>query len=256
MNILDWIYPPTCISCRRALPVNRPASEKILLCNSCIPLFEKVAPPICDTCGIPVESGIHTCAPCRGKSFHFSKNHATFLYQDVLRDLLHELKFRNKKQIAHGLGQLWAAALKDHPFPENTCLVPLPMHKKKRRERGFNQADILATELSLALNIPLAKIITRTLDTPPQSAMHPSLRAENVDGVFSLTQEIDPAKNYIIIDDIYTSGASLNECAKILKNAGAASVDGMTLAIVEKKTVRGFAPDTPTRFLKKAGQKL
>jgi len=218
------------------LPINRPAAGKILLCTSCVGLFQAVGQPTCVTCGVSVEDGVKTCAQCLGKSHHFSRNHAAFLYQDVMRDLLHELKFRNKKQIAHGLGQLWAAALKDHPFPEECCLIPLPMHKKKRRERGFNQADILAAELSAALRLPLSKALTRIQDTPPQSAMHPSLRAENVAGVFALTEKIQPNITYIIVDDIYTSGASLNECAKVLRKAGARQVKGMTLAIVEKKS--------------------
>jgi len=192
---------------------------------------------------------------CYGKDFHFTTNRGTFLYDELMRDLLLELKFKQNKQIAHSLGKLWAMhiadanvsvkqtavfakqklALQAHAYEHSIFLVPLPMHLKKQRERGFNQAEILTQHLSSRLGIPIEHALLRTVDTPPQSGLHPRQRIENVSGVFEVAKGALPqGKNYIIIDDIYTTGASLNECAKVLKKAGAAGVSCMTLSVVEK----------------------
>jgi len=157
-----------------------------------------------------------------------------------MRDLLHEMKFRNKKRVAQGLGLFWAEFIKKNSqcIPENISdfvLVPMPMHQKKQRERGFNQAEILTIPLSAALQIPIFDVLIRTVDTPPQSGLHPSQRAENVKDVFSIRRGHDVSgKNYILTDDIFTTGASLNECAKVLKSAGAIHILCMTLAISVK----------------------
>jgi len=176
--------------------------------------------------------------------------------------MMHEIKFREKKRVAQGLGELWVATIKanyqtlptlpdfmglirnDAPqkSPDNAdsaslpILVPLPMHPTKRRERGFDQAEILALALSRGLNLPMEKTLLRTRDTPPQAGLHPRLRAENVKGVFAVRPDIKNthSKNYILVDDIYTTGASLNECARILISAGAEKVSCMTFAIAVK----------------------
>jgi len=121
-------------------------------------------------------------------------------------------------------------------IPEGAKLVPLPMHPKKRRARGFDQAEILTAALAAHLNTKPAAILERTQNTPPQSGLHPRQRAENVRNAFRIKPGIDvKGQSYILIDDIYTTGASLNECARILKASGAAEVSAMTLAIAIKK---------------------
>jgi len=236
-NLLDWLYPPTCIACRKLIPLNHSQPRDMLLCEMCQTLFEPIIPPICNTCGIPTEKEVERCVSCYGKDFHFTTNRGTFLYDELMRDLLLELKFKQNKQIAHSLGKLWAMHMSEtFDCEDNTFLVPLPMHYKKQRERGFNQAEILTQHLSNRLSIPTEHALLRTIDTPPQSGLHPRQRIENVSGVFEVAKDVNPqGKHYIIIDDIYTTGASLNECAKVLKEAGAAGVSCMTLSVVEKR---------------------
>jgi len=236
------------MACRVMLPLNDKPQRDLWLCARCADLFTPIVTPICNQCGAPTETSIATCSSCYGKSFFFALNRAAFEYDELMRDLMHELKFRNKKHIAQGLGRLWAICgncndmfSKSHAHLKNSyTLVPLPMHPKKQRERGFNQAEILATELSKSLHIPMSSILERILDTPPQSGLHPQLRAENVADVFTIRKGFDPyGKNYILVDDIYTTGASLNECAKTLKNSGARDILCMTLAITVKNTSKG-----------------
>jgi len=235
-NLLDWLYPPNCIACRVLIPLNRTQPRDMLLCEPCQTLFEPIKPPICNTCGIPTENIVENCVSCYGKGLHFTTNRGKFRYDELVRDLLLDLKFNQKKQIAHSLGKLWANHMEEFDCEQNTFLVPLPMHKKKRRERGFNQAEILTQHLSNRLNIPMENTLLRTVDTPPQSGLHPRQRIENVHGAFAVARGMNPqGKHYVIIDDIYTTGASLNECAKVLKEAGAVGVSCMTLAVVEKR---------------------
>jgi len=232
-SILDWIYAPTCIACRTLITLNDTQPRDMLLCRLCQSLFETISSPICKCCGIPTEKEVERCVSCFGKGFSFAQNRATFLYDELMRDLLHELKFRQNKQIAHSLGKLWAMHIQ--LSTSDVILVPLPMHKKKQQERGFNQAEILTQYLSQQLGIPMENVLLRTVDTPPQSGLHPRQRVENVAGAFEVAKHTTTeGKNYIIVDDIYTTGASLNECASVLKEAGAASVSCMTLSIVEK----------------------
>ena len=234
--ILDWIYPPTCIACRNLLPLNAPSRY---VCDICKDLFDPIAAPVCAQCGRPMESETDVCASCFGKNYYFAASHVTFLYDDLIRDLMHEIKFRQKKRIAKGLAELWGETITRDGLPcdaTNAIFVPLPMHPKKQRERGFNQAEILAHALSRVTNIPMENALARTQDTPPQSGLHPRQRMENVHGIFSITHGHDPSgRSYILVDDIYTTGASLNECARTLMDAGAARVVGLILAIAMKK---------------------
>jgi len=157
--------------------------------------------------------------------------------------MIHEIKFRKRKHVAQGLGQLWAKMMTEAPssdstpIPPDAILVTLPMHPKKRRERGFDQAAIMAKALAAATGNKLSNILERTKDTPPQSGLHPSQRIENVSGAFRINPKTAnlAGQKFIIVDDIYTTGASLNECARVLKSAGAQEIYAMTLAIAIKK---------------------
>ena len=251
MSILDWIYPPKCVACGMIIPIYDKLHKKLWLCTNCIALFEPIQTNTCKMCGVPVEDVI-TCSSCKTKIYNFSANYACFVYEDLVRDLLLSLKFRNKKNVAYSLGYLWAGFVKSNEqlkeyINEEIILVPVPMHPKKQRERGFNQAEILAQILSSELKIPFSNALTRTVDTPPMAGLHPTLRAENLLGAFSIRDSKDSKnsknsktsvsvkdKKIMLVDDIYTTGASLNECALTLKNAGANTISCMTLSITVK----------------------
>ncbi|MCL1845406.1 MAG: ComF family protein [Defluviitaleaceae bacterium] len=231
--ILDWLYPPTCAACRVLLPLNEP---RRFFCARCESLFVPISAPLCARCSAPASIEATACPSCFGKNYHFEKNFASFVYDELLRELLHDIKFREKKRVAEALGWLWAKNCLHFPEDiETFTMVPMPMHAKKKRERGFNQAEILTLPLAAALKIPMSNVLVRTVDTPPQSEVHPSQRAENVRNVFEIRKNAQVVgKNFILTDDIFTTGASLNECARILKNCGAARVLCMNLAITVK----------------------
>ena len=156
-----------------------------------------------------------------------------------MRNLMHEIKFRRRRHVAQGLGRLWAELVCDD-VPAEALLVPLPMYPKKRRERGFDQAEIMAQSIADATGKAVSNILERVKDTPPQSGLHPKLRVDNVKNAFRVKPGHDiTGKSVILIDDIYTTGASLSECARVLKSHGVAEVCAMTLAIAIKKSDDG-----------------
>jgi len=247
------------MACRNLLPLQNKHGRGLWLCAYCQNLFQPMEGPGCKICSVPLKSqanddsecisaivglpyapsydakDITICSSCSTKTFYFTQNRAAFVYEDLIRDLIHEIKFRRRKHVAQGLGRLWATFVAEN-IPAGANIVPLPMHPKKRRARGFDQAVELATALAAAKNIKPALILERTRITPPQSGLHPRQRAENVHGAFRIKPGVNvKGQNYILVDDIYTTGASLNECARILKASGAAEVSAMTLAIAVKK---------------------
>jgi len=244
-HALSWLYPRTCAACKVIMPLN-PSEESIdILCMRCESLFDPIPLPTCPICGNQVEEEVERCSSCYGKTFYFESNHAAFLYEDLLKDLFHDMKFRGKKRVAEALGKLWASQLKiaPHIFPKELhekkiIFIPLPLHPQKRRERGFNQAELMAVELSNSFDgTAVLPILKRLFDTPPQSGLHPKQREENVSGIFGIAPDYSPEPEavYIVVDDIYTTGASLNECCKTLRAWGAQRVMTMTLAVPVKK---------------------
>jgi len=206
--ILDWLYPPTCMGCKILLPLNDKRRCAIWLCGECESLLERVP-------------------------------QGAFVYEGLLRDIIRDIKFRSKRNHARALGRLWAG---ESGLPRRGAIfAPVPLHPSKKRERGFNQAEILARELSRGLGLPMENALRRIVDTPPQAGLHPAMRIENVANAFRVAPQCTVAgKSFILVDDIYTTGASLNECARTLTAHGAKEVTWMTLAVTLKKKPEGL----------------
>ena len=205
------------------------------MCANCQDLFEPIVPPQCAKCSVKTKYNVPRCASCHSKIFFFENNHATFEYEELIRDMLHKVKFQNSIETAHCLGKLWASKLQMQA-ESDAIVVPLPLHRNKLKTRGFNQANILAMHVAKKLALALEDVLERCVDTPPQSGLHPRQRVENVTDAFAIKQGVEVrGKHFIIVDDIYTTGASVNECARILKESGAASIHCATLVVVRKK---------------------
>jgi len=135
------------------------------------------------------------------------------------------------------LGYIWGDYIKEdlNMNLTNAVLIPVPMHPKKKSERGFNQAEVMAKSLAKKLDAAVENILRRIHDTPPLAGLPPKERAENLKDVFVVNKKFDVKdKICVLIDDIYTTGTSLNECAKTLKNAGAKKIICLTLTIAQK----------------------
>ena len=274
MDILNWLYPPHCIACRQIIPAHRHREISRGVCENCEPLFVPLSGPRCAGCGHPLpqalpvkkptatptppaelpvklstevpQPGSVLCASCRGASFSFAHNQAAFAYADVVRDVIHDMKFRNSRAAAQGLGAMLAECIRD--FHGADFLTPVPMHPQKQRKRGFNQAEELARALSEKYHIPIAPALLRTVNTPPQSGLSYRGRIHNMRGVFRINPKVEVKnKNICLIDDIYTTGATLNSCAETLMK-DAQYVTCVTFSITLKKGVN-FSQGIDDKYL-------
>ncbi|MCL0088986.1 ComF family protein [Dehalococcoidia bacterium] len=148
----------------------------------------------------------------------------------MARDAVHHLKYRNLKALARPLAKLMAEYLESNPLPTD-ILVAVPLHSKRVRQRGYNQSDLLAEELSHLIDLPTASgSLVRLRNTPSQVSLGAEARRSNVQGAFRCKNQVCQGKGVLLVDDVCTTGATLNACALALKEAGAASVWGLTFS--------------------------
>ena len=232
MNLLftlaDWIWPPKCIGCNALLSLGE--SKNKYFCETCNALFEPVSGSLCLICGKPFSDAL-VCVECSRVDFAFSKHKAVFLYDGITRQILFDIKFKNKRRSADGL----AVKLEEYaPRLEYDLVTAVPMNARKEFARGFNQSVILAKRFATARKLKYEDLLSRKKYTLPQMGLSPIERQNNIRGAFVLLKNANIKKlKILIIDDIYTTGITLNECARILKSEGAALVDGLSLSITK-----------------------
>jgi ComF family protein len=202
-------------------------------CEGCGSLIEKerITSPICVVCGIPFTSSIgvdHACGRCVEERPSFIAARSAFVFEGKVLDAIHRLKYGGDTSLAGPLARL---ARESH-LPQGPCvIVPVPLHPGRLRERGFNQSLLIARALSRITNSPLVyDRLKRARDTGQQVGLKAAERKKNVSGAFTLTgAAMFKGKKVLLVDDVVTTGATLNECAKVLKRAGA-EVTALTVA--------------------------
>ena len=219
---LDLLYPPRCAGCDR---------EGKFICEACFSAQPRLLPPYCLTCAQPIPRGSR-CAGCRNTPLVINAIRAPFLMDGAIRQAVHQLKYGNLRAIAPMLGGLLADFM-DAECVSGDALVPVPIHPRRERQRGYNQAHLLAREVSKLLDIPVAsRSLSRVNNAPPQArSQSASDRKANVRDSFLCpdSSEVE-GRALVLIDDVCTTGATLDACATALKAAGAARVYGVTLA--------------------------
>ncbi len=218
---LDLFFPRWCLGCHK---------EGTLICPSCRSSLPRVTPPLCPLCGRPQASGI-LCPGCVGWHAKVDGIRSPFRFDGVMRQAIYQLKYRNLRVLAAPLARLLADYLAANPIPTDV-LVPVPLHRKRLRERGYNQSGLLAGELGKLTGLPVVQnCLVRWQHTFPQvktSAVEE--RQSNVADAFTCRDQRLRDKQVLLIDDVATSGASLDACAAALKAAGVPSVWGLVLA--------------------------
>jgi ComF family protein len=219
---LDLLFPRWCISCGR---------EGDYICSSCRQLLSLITPPVCPRCGRP-QSGGMLCLACANWQAEIDGIRSPFIFDGVMRQAIHELKYRNLRALAIPLAKLLHDYIIDNPVP-GEVLVPVPLHRKRWRERGYNQSRLLARGLGKLTGLPVVDdCLVRQQHTPPQvRSASVDERRSNVAGVFTCRDERLQGKQVLLIDDVSTSGATLDACAGALKSAGATSVWGLVMAL-------------------------
>ena len=217
---LDLLLPLKCLGCGR---------EGDLICPSCRQSLPRIRLPLCQRCGATVSEG-NLCHSCINYPLTIDGIRSVFLFQSTVRQAILQLKYRHLKTIAAPLGQLLAEHLSSHPL-KGEMLVPVPLHPKRLRERGYNQASLLAKELGQRAGLPVIEgPLVRVRDTVSQAKTASAIeRRRNVKDAFVCHVGLE-GKQVLLIDDVCTTGATLDACATALKAAGAGSVWGLTVA--------------------------
>lgn len=189
--------------------------------------------PRCPRCGLPYAKGsaAHLCGPCLREEYPFSRHLSYGLYEGPLREAIHRFKYGRDLTLEGPLGELALAALKEMGPPHPHLLVPIPLTKGRLKERGFNQSLLIARHLSRRTGIPLLPLLVKVRETPSQTSLGPRDRRNNLKGAFALRDPFPlDGKRVLLVDDVFTTGATLSEAARTLLRAGASEVMALTLA--------------------------
>ncbi len=229
--LLDLVFPPFCPVCRAALEDDR----RDPLCGACWAALPRIAPPWCRRCGGPtpalpsaarppdrLDAG-PLCAACRRRAPAFAYARAAVRYEDTAREALHAFKFGGHRALAGPLADLVVSALAaGWPAGAPDLLVPVPLHPRRKRTRGFNQAHLIARRLGRAWGCPVRPdVLARVTETEPQTALDSAARLANVRGAFRLRRpEAVAGRHVLLVDDILTTGATASACARALEAGG------------------------------------
>ena len=230
--LADIVFPPRCLTCTAIIDHQNHTS----FCPACFSKIHYVRSPLCPCCGIPFEGADgcdHICGDCITSKAVFSVARAVGHYETILLEAIHRFKYNGKIYIGEILGRLMAEfAYPLFNISENSLIMPVPLHPKKLRERGFNQSVILAREISKKYSISLDFMtLRRHINTEPQISLGKKERESNVRGVFSVADpERIKGQKIILVDDVYTSGSTVKECARVLMKNKAVTVAVVTLA--------------------------
>jgi ComF family protein len=230
-GLIDLIFPPRCMACTKMLEEKRSSP----VCDECLAGLRLCSPPLCPTCGVPYADQTaedHLCENCLLYPPPFAATRFVAAYEGILQDMIHRCKYGRDVSVGETLGEMMA----DFPYPafdfkDYTVVMPVPLHTRRLRERGFNQSLLLAKAIASHHKLKLDYLsLTRTIHTPPQITFGRQEREHNVKGAFSIKKPMLQGEKVILVDDVYTTGSTARECARTLKQAGAAVVAVLTLS--------------------------
>ncbi len=229
-NALGELFFPThCVVCERAM------AESRLLCASCEGAMRRITEPRCGICSHPFDGmmDVVECPNCRGQAMNFDAGIAVMRCAGEVRELLHRFKYNKERYLRRLLGAWLAEALDDNRIADAPpdCLVPVPLHPARAREREFNQAEELARWVTRLRGVPTERLLRRRRYTVTQTRFDRKQRMRNLRDAFEVRQNARVVdKNILLVDDILTTGSTLDECARVLVEAGAASVNAIAVA--------------------------
>jgi ComF family protein len=228
----EALFPPTCVGCRGVVESEGPLRH---LCAQCARMIVPVQAPHCTTCGHPffgeVEGG-RICPHCVGLRPAYRRGVTAVLFKGPARALVIELKYHGGRHVLEDMQEIFrrSPAVLDHV--RGAVLVPVPLHPRKRRERGYNQSELLAAALATAAGggTRVEELLRRTVDTVTQTAFDRESRRENLKNAFALAEgaPLIRSQHYVLVDDVFTTGSTLNACARVLRRAGCLNLDVVT----------------------------
>lgn len=224
------LYPPACTICAAIV------ESREYLCEECEAKVTRIRSPFCAKCSEPFEgeiTGTFTCANCAHRTIHFDAAVAAYRSRGIVRQIIHDFKYGRQIHLRHLVARWLAGALDDPRLRGRRfdVIIPVPLHPARKRERGFNQASLLAELLNAQISIQSKPLLERIRYTTTQTALDRTERMENLHNAFRLRKNANVrGLRVLLIDDVLTTGSTLSECARILKGAGATSVHAATAA--------------------------
>ena len=220
------LYPKTCCFCGKVSTKD--------VCVVCAKKITYIKEPRCKKCGKPVRyEEQEYCYDCQKQRFHYEQGRSVWLHKDVVAWSVYQFKYHNRRIygqfFAQELFRLYGKKLRDWGIE---LIIPVPLHWRKRRVRGYNQAEVIAKHLGNMAGLPVdTKAVVRKKYTNPQKELNNKERKKNLKDVFVVTKEWKASKRILIVDDIYTTGSTIDEIARILKNSGNHKVWFFTISI-------------------------
>ncbi len=217
-QLLSFALPNYCITCGNSLSTKDTVSA---FCNTCWNKIRCITPPQCLYCGRSLQrASVITCGDCKERTFYYDTIYAAVWYDEFVQHAIHLLKFEKREHLAAPLADI---IVKQYPQPPAVdALCPVPLHPRRYRERGFNQAQRIARQLSLRWGIPcITPPVRRALNTEPQSLLKHNERKMNLRNAFAVRGEMivtPPPARIGLVDDVFTSGETVNECARIMRH--------------------------------------
>jgi ComF family protein len=236
------VLPAGCRLCERLLT----RATRLPICDECLGSFVRIHRPICDSCGLPLETfagtdggsqqeggdSVPQCAACRLQAYRFERARSVFRYQDGVVRAIVMLKFEEMDPLADWFAARLAELARSSNQTDVDVVVAVPLHKVRQRERGFNQAELLSKRLAKLLKVPhQGVLLVRKRPRPDKHLLTERERWEAVRGAFAARadSQVDNQR-VLLVDDVMTTGATLDACAKALRDAGARAVYGLTVA--------------------------
>lgn len=224
--ILSLIFPQVCPKCDQLV------EYPCVLCECCSRELKRIQSPYCRKCGIPFpeEWQVLVCPECNVHPTGLTKLRSAFQYEGIISELIRDAKYRKSGRILrYFAGELVPWCLTD--FPRSVeGLVPVPLHRNREWQRTFNQSQLLARYLSRYTGIPVIPLLRKRCETRSQSSLSGVARRANLRGAFRFTAYSPVPRSVLLIDDVVTTAATLNECALVLRSAGVRRVYGLTVA--------------------------
>jgi len=228
--VASLFYPALCAVC------HGPVTRGEYVCQDCLDKAQRIVAPFCAKCSEPFSGAIDgefTCANCAHRILAFDAAVSAYRSRGVVRFVILQFKYNRQLHLRHPVAEWLFEAMNDDRLRDRNfdCIVPVPLHSARFRERGFNQAELLGKILGQRINLTLSRALERTRYTTTQTAFDRIDRMENLRGAFRLRKRIDVrGLQVLLVDDILTTGSTLSECARVLREAGALSVYAVTAA--------------------------
>ncbi len=227
--LLDLLYPRHCPLCNTILNFGN-----VSVCNGCMKQQKRIKPPYCMKCGKTIgDSTLEYCQDCSKITKSYNRGFPVFSYTGGIKNALYDFKYKNQREygafFAECIMEQYGASLERLGLDG---LIPIPVHKSKKKVRGYNQAEVLAKQLGKRLQIPVyPQYLVRAVNTNPQKELNDKTRMKNLKNAFKIGENTIKLKKILLVDDIYTTGATIESCTRVLLQAGVEEVYYTSVAI-------------------------